>query len=131
MPDFAELGRKSLPQADLLSAAPERRSLRGVGAAAGDRGGSSRGLQTTAQIVEQWSSPGGSSLEFLKLAVVYSSPNSGGCTARPPMRRRGAYSGNLITRCQSSRPCSHRNLRLEVLARSAAGDAADWRGAIL
>src|SRR4051794_10917993 len=57
MPDFAELGRKSLPQADLLSAAPERRSLRGVGAAAGNRGRSSRGLQTTAQIVEQWSSP--------------------------------------------------------------------------
>src|SRR5262249_16332976 len=38
----AELGRKGLPQADLLSAAPERGSLRRVGAAGGDCGRPSR-----------------------------------------------------------------------------------------
>src|SRR5215469_2741189 len=46
----AELGRKGLPQADLLSAPPERRPLRGVGAAAGDRARYSRGLGATPQI---------------------------------------------------------------------------------
>src|SRR5262245_21016483 len=40
----AELGRKGLPQADLLSAAPERRSLRRVGAAGGDCARPSRRL---------------------------------------------------------------------------------------
>ena len=38
----AELGRKGLPQADLLSAAPERRPLCRLGAAGGDRGRPSR-----------------------------------------------------------------------------------------
>src|SRR4029450_1022122 len=50
MSDPAELGRKGLPQADLLSAASERRSLCRVGAAAGDRERSSRGLRATSQI---------------------------------------------------------------------------------
>ena len=50
LPVSAQVGRKGLSQAGLLQAPSERRALRRVGAAAGDRGRSSRRVQVAAVV---------------------------------------------------------------------------------